>query len=132
MGTDTRLSAAEIVAAFGRRWPLEQTFRDAKQKLVIEDPQTQLPTAVRRSVPFGLFLYSLVVLWYLTKGHLEASALRLHRDPWYDKTARPSFTEMLATLRRCGWAKAFADPAQLTAARSENLAAYLSRVVAAG
>ena len=129
--TDLNLTAAQIVAAFGRRWPLEQTFRDAKQKLGIEDPQTQLPAAVRRSAPFGLLLYSLVVLWYVTDGHREAASLRAHRDPWYAKTTRPSFSEMRAALRRCGWAKAFADPAHLSAARSKTLASYLARVAAA-
>lgn len=131
ISTNTNLSAPATAAAFARRWPLEQTFRDAKQKLGIEDPQTQLPTAVRRSAPFGLLLYSFIVLWYVTDGHQEARSLRAHLDPWYSKIARPSFSEMLAALRRCGWAKAFADPAQRTAARSKKLAEYLARVVAA-
>lgn len=129
--TDLSLSAAAVVAAYARRWPLEQTIRDAKQKLGIEDAQTQLPTAVRRTAPFGLLLYSLVVVWYVSAGHREARRLRVQRDPWYTKDARPSFTEMLAALRRCGWAEAFRDPSQMTAARTKRLVAYLTRVVAA-
>ena len=131
LSTDTALSAAEIVAAFARRWALEQTFRDAKQKLDIEKTQTQLPQAVRRNAPFGLLLYGLIVLWYVRYGHQEARRLRACRDPWYDKTARPSFTEMLAALRRAGWAKAFVDPTRLDPLRSKRLVAYLIRVVAA-
>lgn len=130
LSTDLNLSAAAVVAAYSRRWPLEQTFRDAKQKLGIEDAQTQLPAAVRRTAPFGLLIYSFVVLWYVTEGHREARRLRVERDPWYSKNARPSFTEMLAALRRRGWAEAFRDPSRITVARSKRLIAYLTRVVA--
>jgi hypothetical protein len=129
--TDTAMSAADVVAAFARRWPLEQTFRDAKQKLGMEQTQTQLPTAVRRAAPFALILHSLIVLWYLRHGHIEAKHLRSYRDAWYNKEGRPSFSDMLAALRRCGWASAFSDPAKLDASRSKRLAAYLAHVVAA-
>jgi hypothetical protein len=131
ISTDCSLTAAEIVAAYARRWPIERTIQDAKQKLGIEDPQTQLPGSVRRAAPFGFLLYSLVVLWYLTKGHQQALRLCAHRDAWQAEQTRPAFADMLAALRRCGWAKAFSDPAQLDAARSKVLVEYLVRVVAA-
>jgi len=129
--TDTELDDAEVVAAYARRWPIERTFQDCKQKLRIENHQTQLPTAVRRSAPFGMLLYSLVVLWYGLEGHKQVLGLRPDADPWYPKAARPSFSEMLAGLRRLSWLEPFADPPQEGGPRSEILAAYLARVVAA-
>jgi hypothetical protein len=129
--TDLTLCAVQIVEVYARRWPLERTFQDAKDKLGIEDPQVQRPEAVRRATPMGLLVYSYVVLWYLRDGHRQARRMHRHRDPWAQPEVRPSFADMLATLRRLGWAQAFADPASLDAARSKVLATYLQRVVAA-
>lgn len=129
--TDPSTPAEEVVRLYGLRWPLERTFQDSKQKLGIEDSEAQLPAAVRRTAPFGMALYSLVVLWFVTGGHREAAALEEHRDPWYRKDARPSFSDMLAALRRLGWARALTDPASGGAPRQKSLRAYLARVVAA-
>jgi len=130
--TDTALTEAEVIATYSRRWPLERTFQDCKQKLCVENPQTQLPTAVRRSVPFGMLLYSLVVFWYVTVGHREAAqfAPRL-ADPWYARDGRPSFSEMLAALRRIGWQERLLDPPSGVPPRQEVWADYQARVVAA-
>ena len=129
--TDIDFDEAEVLAAYSRRWPLERTFQDCKQKLLIENPQFQLPSSVRRSVPFGMMLYSLVVLWYVTVGHSEAAKIapRLS-DPWYRRNGRPSFTDMLAALRRISWAQAFLDLPSDTPSRPEIGADYLARVVA--
>ena len=129
--TDMGLSAAEVVESYSRRWPLERTFQDAKQKLGIEDPQTQLPGSVRRSAPLGLLVYSLVVFWFLTDGHREARRLRRRPDPWAAPQRRPSFANMLAALRRLGWARTFADLPRQLAARSKNLVEFIQTVVAA-
>lgn len=130
--TDITLADATVVEGYSRRWPLERTFQECKQKLCVERTQTQLPASVRRSVPFGMLLYSLVVLWWVTVGHAEAATLgpRLH-DPWYRRTGRASFTEMLAGLRRVSWDEAIADLPSRGPPRPEILAEYLARVVAA-
>ena len=89
-----------------------------------------------------MLLYSLVVLWYLLDGHCLAATLVQLRDPWYDKTGRPSFSDMLAALRRLSWAETFLDPPcgdrpeQKSGDGNDQsmralLAAYLARVVAA-
>lgn len=131
MSTDSEMSSADIVTAYAHRWPLELTFQETKQKLGMQDPQTQLPRSVRRTAPFALFVYSLVVSWYLATGHQQAKAFPSYRDPWYDKTGRPSFTDMLATLRRLGWAQSFVDPALPDTPRSKILHQFLVRVAAA-
>jgi hypothetical protein len=129
--TDMDISPAEVVESYSRRWPLERTFQDAKQKLGIEDPQTQLPGSVRRSAPLGLLVYSLVVFWFLTDGHREARRLRRRPDPWAAPQRRPSFANMLAALRRLGWARAFVDLPRQLAARSKILVDFIRDVVAA-
>lgn len=130
--TDTALDDEQVLEAYARRWPLERTFQECKQKLCIENPQTQLPAAVRRSAPFGMVLYTLVVLWYITEGHLEAAKLapRL-ADPWYAREERASFSEMLAALRRISWSAPLLDPSSNGPPRPEVWADYLARVVAA-
>lgn len=144
--TDQELPAAEVVAAYARRWPLEQTFECCKQKLGMQNTQVQLPASVRRHPPVTMLLYSLVVLWYLHHGRHLADKARLPPDPWYKGNARPSFTNMLACLRRASWGEEFVDPSFLaaTATKSDRvgrsdrldrraaLARYLVRVVAAG
>lgn len=130
--TDTELAVEAILATYSHRWPIERTFQDAKQHLRVENPRTQLPASVRRSTPFGMRLYSLVVLWYLAGGHEEAARLapRL-ADPWYTRTTRPSFSEMLAALRRISWAERVLDPPSGDGPGPEVWADYLARVVAA-
>ena len=130
--TDTGLDLSTVLETYSHRWPIERTFQDAKQHLRVENPRTQLPTSVRRSTPFGMRLYSIVVLWYVTDGHKEAARLapRL-ADPWYQRDARPSFVEMLATLRRISWAERLLDPPSGERPGPEVWADYLARVVAA-
>ena len=130
--TDIELADVTIAEGYSRRWPLERTFQECKQKLCVERTQTQLPASVRRSVPFGMLLYSLVVLWWITVGHAEASLLgaRPH-DPWYRRTGRASFSEMLAGLRRVSWAESITDLPSQGPPRQEILVEYLARVVAA-
>lgn len=130
--TDVDLDEAAVLVSYSHRWPLERTFQDCKQKLAIENPQTQLPTSVRRSSPFGMVLYSLVVLWYVTTGHEEAARLGARaRDPWYERRGRPSFGEMLATLRRIAWSQRLVDPPERDASKPDVWAEYVARVVAA-
>ena len=131
MTTDVELTAEQVVQMYTHRWPLEQAFKDTKQKLGMQDPQTQLPTSVRRTVPLAMLVYSFVVFWYVTHGCYEARKLPSYRDPWYDKLGRPSFTDMLATLRRLGWRRGFLDPARRRTKRSKMLEAYLDTVAAA-
>jgi len=129
--TDLTMTGADVVEAYARRWSLERAFQDCKQKLGVADSETQLPASVRRVAPFAMLLYSLVVFWYVTEGHTEAASLQRHRDPWNPKEGRPSFSDMLAALRRLGWARALADPTCDNAARQKTLRDYLERVVAA-
>ena len=56
---------------------------------------------MRRTVPFGLYCYTITVIWYTLHGHHPADAAD-HRAarPWYTTKTDPSFSDMLAKLRR--------------------------------
>ena len=129
--TDTTQPVSQALRMYSFRWPIERTFQDCKDKLGLQQPQVQLPGSVRRCAPFGMLVYSLVVLWYLADGHKLAATLRHHHDPWYPKPERPSFVQMLATLRRLSWAESLAAHDYQQAGSHSELAAYLIRVAAA-
>lgn len=63
-----------------------------------EEPHNQTATAVRRTAPFAGLVFALVVLWYAAEVQAGHATTWLAR-PWYRRTARPSFTDLLTTLR---------------------------------
>jgi hypothetical protein len=57
--------------------------------------------AVRRSVPFALYCYSITVVWYTLHGHHPDDALeRREAAPWYTMKTEPAFADIAAKLRR--------------------------------
>jgi hypothetical protein len=108
VSTDPTMDAKSIIETFARRWSLEHTFHECKGKLGFEDPQNRTDRAVERTAPMALWLHSLVILWYLATGQ-HSRAARQPSLPWYTKTA-PTFSDMLATLRRASWAERLSVP----------------------
>ncbi|MFQ5479547.1 MAG: transposase [Candidatus Binatia bacterium] len=125
--TDDKSSASDILIQFARRWEIEVAFRNTKQAMGLEDPQngwwrrkagTPRPkkrpgpnprgekgaTAVNHTLILGFTAYALVVLWYLKHGHRDDDVARVRSEaPWYRHKHTPSFTDMLAALRRQIW-----------------------------
>jgi len=108
VSTDPNMDAKTIIERFAQRWSLEVTFHECKGKLGFEDPQNRTERAVERTAPTALWLHTLVVVWYLGVGQ-KTRAARGPELPWYTKTA-PSFSDMLATLRRASWSQRLFDP----------------------
>ncbi|HYS41246.1 MAG TPA: hypothetical protein VEO01_36995 [Pseudonocardiaceae bacterium] len=51
--------------------------------------RNRLPKAVQRTVPFGMLVQSLVIVWYTLSGyHPDDVAARRQAEPWYEP--RPS------------------------------------------
>lgn len=92
--TETETDANTALTRFSWRWPIEVTFRDTKQHLGIDEPQSRTTRAVRRTAPTGFLLYSLLIWWHETHRQKPAKYLRT----WPNKQG-PSFAEMLAALR---------------------------------
>lgn len=109
VSTDPTMTAQTIIETFANRWALEVTFHEVKGKLGFEDPQNRTELAVERTAPFALWMYSLVVLWYVTVGQ-KLRAAHAPAMPWYLHKAAPAFSDMLATLRRASWSERLFDP----------------------
>src|SRR5262245_28021017 len=101
VSTQVEATAAEMVAAYGKRWSVEVAFFDSKQFLGLEDPQVRAPLSVQRAHPLAWFCLSLVILWYaLNREQVE----KVKRErPWYKKTVGDTFTQMLGALRLWLW-----------------------------
>jgi hypothetical protein len=108
--TDLSMKPTEIIETIAKRWALEVTFRDAKQSLGFEEPQSWSRKAVERTAPMAFVLYSLTVLWYAEHGEALREKWFAER-PWYRRKRGPSFADMVATLRQASWVEAsFRDP----------------------
>lgn len=56
---------------------------------------------MRRTVPFGLYCYSITIVWYALHGHHPTDvANRREQAPWYVTKSEPAFSDMTAKLRR--------------------------------
>lgn len=87
----------EVLTRYAMRWSIEMMFHDAKGQLGFEEPQGWTKRAVERTAPTAMLLYSLIVLWFAKTGH---RAYQAPERPWYRGKSRPSFADMLATLRQ--------------------------------
>jgi SRSO17 transposase len=92
--TETSAEAEQILQWFSWRWPTEVTFHDSKQHLGLSEAENRKTKAVRRTVPTGLLIYSLVILWHECIRKKPAPRLR----KWAGKD-HASFADMLAALR---------------------------------
>jgi SRSO17 transposase len=90
-------SAAEVLTWYARRWSIEEAFQNSKMHLGFEEPQGWTRRAVERTAPTAMLLHSLIVLWFASVGH---RAYRPPHRPWYRSKVRPSFADMLTTLRQ--------------------------------
>jgi DDE superfamily endonuclease len=99
--TDLTATAEEIIARYAARWAIEVTFFDVKNILGVGEARNRVPKAVERTVPFGLFCYSILIVWYALQGHDGADVGdRRTRAPWYRSKTEPSTLDMLVKLRR--------------------------------
>jgi hypothetical protein len=101
VSTDLAATAHLLVCRYTTRWPIEVSFRDARQDVGVGQARNRTRLAVERTVPFGLVCFSLAVVWYATCGHHPADlAARRALAPWYQTKTAPSAQDMLVKLRR--------------------------------
>lgn len=98
--TDLDMGAAEVIGGFAGRWSIEDTFKNTKQFLGAQEPQTWKSKGPERAAVVSLWLYSVVWLWYLQQNNAQNLMVKL---PWYPAKARPSFQDALSCLRRELW-----------------------------
>jgi hypothetical protein len=124
--TDVSLKPEQVIEHYCLRWSVEVTFHDVKGRLGFEDPQNRTERAVERTAPMALVTYTLVVSWYLTVGRESRAALLLNL-PWYTK-AVPTFSDMLATLRRETWCNRLSQRSTSPRAQQKSLAPLIQAV----
>ncbi len=93
--TDVALDPANIIALFVRRWQLEVTFAETRAHLGVETRRQWSDTAISRTTPALLGLYSLIALWacdLLTSSSVPYAAA------WYRKT-NLTFTDAIGAVR---------------------------------
>ncbi len=99
--TDLATPIAAIVERYAARWAIEVAFADAKNTTGVGEARNRTRAAVERTVPFGLYTQSVVVIWYHLAGH-HPNVVRDRRNhaPWYTTKRRPSYLDMIVKLRR--------------------------------
>ena len=95
--TNQELSPEEILRAFVRRWQMEVTFEEVHAHLGLDGQRQWNHTAVARSTPIHLALFSIVAL---IANQLPRACART--SAWYAKE-HLTFSDALAAVRRCLW-----------------------------
>jgi hypothetical protein len=98
--TDLSLKPAQVVGQFAGRWSIEDTFKNTKQLLGGQQPQSFKRKGPERAAAMSFWLYSAVWLWYLQDRRLWKM---LPKMPWYRQKHKPSFADALACLRQQLW-----------------------------
>ncbi len=115
--TDPTITPDDLVTRYAARWAIEVTFFDTRQTLGVGQARNRTAQAVNRTWAFGMYTYTLVVLWYTVHGYQPGTVTdRRVQAPWYLSKTDPSFADMLTTLRRTLIAARFmgSRPAQPT------------------
>jgi hypothetical protein len=100
LGTDLAVAPAQILAWFVQRWQLEVTLEEARRHLGLETQRQWSETAIRRTTPALLGLFSLVTL--LAHRRMRGSMGVVRQASWYPKR-QPTFADALALVRRDLW-----------------------------
>jgi hypothetical protein len=100
--TDLHTDPERIIGWFVRRWRMEATFQEVRQRLGFETQRQWSELAIRRTAPALLGLFSLVTLF--AHQHMTKGADSARQTAWYRKP-HPTFSDALAQVRRQLWAQ---------------------------
>ena len=98
--TDRTRTGAQVIEGLAGRWSIEDTFRNTKQFVGGEEPQSWKGPGPERAVMLSLWLGSVIWLWFLQQ---PAKSHEVTGPAWYRDKTRPSFPDALAALRRHLW-----------------------------
>lgn len=98
--TDLSLTASEVINGFAGRWSIEDTFKNTKQFIGGQEPQTWKGKGPERAAALSLWLYSVIWLWYLGQ---KSKRRYFFVQPWYPGKSAPSFADALSCLRHVLW-----------------------------
>ena len=66
--TDVKMNPATVIGIYADRWAIEDTFKNTKQLMGGQEPQTFKGQGPERAAGLSLGLYSMVWLWYLLQN----------------------------------------------------------------
>ncbi len=98
--TDLYATPERVICWFVRRWQMEATFQEVRQRLGFETGRHWSEKAIRRTAPALLALFSLVTLFAHQQEARMPQAVR--RAAWYEKE-HPTFSDALALVRKELW-----------------------------
>jgi len=101
LATDLNARPSDILAWFVCRWQVEVTFEEVRAHLGVETQRQWSDSAILRTTPALLALFSIVTLW--THDLAKARKLKPRTAAWYDKSSL-TFSDAIAAVRREIWA----------------------------
>ncbi len=100
--TDLKAEPEQIISWFVRRWRMEATFQEVRQRLGFETQRHWSEMAILRTAPAMLGLFSVVVL-FAHRMMADQPTQIVRRAAWYEKRY-PTFSDALALVRKELWA----------------------------
>ena len=126
--TDVTMDPATVIGDYADRWAIEDTFKNTKQFMGGQQPQTYKGQGPERAAGLSLWLYSMVWLWYL----LQKSNKRTFMvPPWNPYKSTPSFADALRCLRRELWTERIKHMFGISAVHDENYEFLIEALAAA-
>ena len=110
--TDLEAQPESVVSRYAGRWSIEDTFKNVKQYLGGQDPQSWKNKGPERTAAFSFWLYSVIWCWYIKTG---SNRQTWKACSWYPQKRTPSFIDALAHLRRTLWGKRVFSNSEKTA-----------------
>jgi hypothetical protein len=100
VSNDSTLAAVDMISYFVRRWCIESTFASVRAHLGVETQRQWSDTAISRTTPVLLGLFSLVTL--LATSLHKQGLLSVQMSSWYLKK-QLTFSDALAGVRGYLW-----------------------------
>jgi hypothetical protein len=100
--TDLHADPLDILGWFVRRWSIEVTFAEVRRHLGVETQRQWSDSAIARTTPALLGLFSLITAWSHELGAGAAPTPRA--TSWYRKPL-PTFSDAIAAVRRELWTR---------------------------
>src|SRR3712207_4727960 len=94
--TDLDSEPERIISWFVRRWQMEATFQEVRQRLGFETQRHWSERAIQRTTPALLGVFSVVTL--LARQYIAKGESVIRRAAWYDKS-HPTFADALAQVQ---------------------------------
>ena len=102
--TDLAAEPEQIISWFVRRWQMESTFQEVRQRLGFETQRHWSKLAIRRTAPALLGLFSVITLLAHRHKATKGENIVARRAAWYEKS-HPTFSDALALVRKELWAQ---------------------------